>query len=186
MRTCKGSTENLSLPLLFWTSGPQSKWILTWRVTWIEAGSTLSICACHLMIPWIQLQLWRHECTARLCISHSCFELRSFSSRFNQISLSEPSCTHTNNRRYRVGELPVLPVFHFLSHFVSFVRMFRFHFLSPSTVSLSQHSHCNALPPLEVVPCVEAPLIPVCLQSPARLNFSLHQLEGCQRSNCQG
>lgn len=121
-----------------------------------------------------------------LCISHSCFELRSFSSRFNQISLSEPSCTHSNNRRYRVGELRVLPVFHLLSHFVSFVRMFRFHFLSPSTVSLSQHSHCNALPPLEVVPCVEAPLIPVCLQSPARLNFSLHQLEGCQRSNCQG
>lgn len=69
----------------FWTSRPQSKWILTWRVTWIEAGSTLSICACHPMIPWIQLELWRHECTAM----HFALLLCSFSSRFNQISLSE-------------------------------------------------------------------------------------------------
>lgn len=113
----------------------------------------------------------------------NCVALACGSTKFH---LVKPSCTHSNNRRYRVGELPVFPAFHLLSHFLSFVRMFRFHFLSPSTVSLSQHSHCNALPPLEVVPCVEAPLIPVCLQSPARLNFSLHQLEGCQRSNCQG
>ena len=121
---------NLSLPLLFWTSGPQSRWIFTWRVTWTEALLNCWFVRVILWFSWMNVDM-----SALLKQLHSAFDMRSFRSHFNQFSLRETGCTHWINRHYGLGEVPVFPIFSFFSHF-----------LSSSYASSSFISHHHQLP----------------------------------------